>query len=53
MVPIIAILAIVSVETVAILHGIDGKGVVASVGALSGIAGYYYHKAKHGKVSKD
>lgn len=47
MIPVFAVLAIVTVETLAILHGIDGKALVASVGALAAIAGYYYAKDKH------
>lgn len=53
MIPLVAILAIAGVEMFAIAHGINGKALVASVGALSAIAGYYYHKAKHGKPSQD
>lgn len=48
-VPIIAVLGIVAIEGWAIAHGINGKGVVASVGALSAVAGYYYHKARNAK----
>lgn len=50
MVPVIAVLVIGGVEAYALSKGIDGKGLIASVGALSAIAGYYYSKAKHGKT---
>lgn len=49
MIPVLAILAIAGVEAFAIAHGIDGKALVATVGALSAIAGYYYHKGRHAK----
>lgn len=53
MIPILAVLAIAGVEIYALSKGVDGKALVASVGALSAITGYYYHKAKHGTARKN
>lgn len=44
--PILAILAIMTMEIVALCHGIDGIALTASATAIGGIAGYYYRHHK-------
>lgn len=53
MIVVLAIVAIAGVEVYALSLGIDGKALVAAVGALSAIAGYQFRKVKHGTPPKD
>lgn len=43
--PALAIVAIVTMEIVAICHGIDGKVLTGSVAAVAAIGGYFLRKS--------
>jgi hypothetical protein len=53
LVTLVAVLAIVAVETVALLHGINGVALTSSVGGIGVIVGWWAKRAKDSKGGPD